>query len=119
MFLQTCTHKKKTSFTTVPNAVSTWVPDLNLNKNLEYTSETPCKYFLHSKSSFKSLYTLNLLFLHIPEYNLPNEKILLLHALLLHNLFFYYEEKFPFNLGSKLNNMLLAFIFLMLQGEAD
>ena len=28
-------------------------------------SETPCKYLLHSKSSFNSLYTLNLL--HIPE----------------------------------------------------
>ena len=44
-----------------------WVPDLNLNKSLEPMSETPCKYFLHSKSSFNSLYTLNLLFLDIPE----------------------------------------------------
>ena len=31
-----------------------WVPDLNLNKSLEPMSETPCKYFLHSKSSFNS-----------------------------------------------------------------
>ena len=40
---------------------------LNLNKTLEHILETPCKYFLTSKSSFNSLYTLNLLFLHIPE----------------------------------------------------
>ena len=33
-----------------------WVPDLNLNKSLEPMLETPCKYFLHSKSSFNSLY---------------------------------------------------------------
>ena len=44
-----------------------WVPDLNLNESLEPMSETPFKYFLHSKSSFNSLYTLNLLFLHISE----------------------------------------------------
>ena len=34
-----------------------WVPDLNLNKSLEPMSETPCKYFLHSKSSVNSLYS--------------------------------------------------------------
>ena len=39
-------------------------------------SETPCEYFLHSKSSFDSLYTLNLLILHIPECNLPLTKFL-------------------------------------------
>ena len=39
-------------------------------------SETPCKYFLHSKSSFNSLYTLNLLFLHIPECKLLKTKFL-------------------------------------------
>ena len=39
-------------------------------------SETPCKYFLHSKSSFNSLYTLNLLFLHIPECKLLITKFL-------------------------------------------
>ena len=43
------------------------VPDLNLNKRLEPMSEIPCKYFLHSKFYFNSLYSLNLLFLHIPE----------------------------------------------------
>ena len=53
-----------------------WVPDLNLNKSLE----PPCKYFLHSKSSFNSLYsyTLNLLFLHIPECKLLITKFLAL-----------------------------------------
>ena len=41
-------------------------------------SETPyaCKYFLHSKSSVNSLYTLNLLFLHIPECKLLITKFL-------------------------------------------
>ena len=39
-------------------------------------SETPCKYFLHSKSSVNSLYTLNLLFLHIPECKLLEKKFL-------------------------------------------
>ena len=53
-----------------------WVPDLNLNKSLEPMSETPCKYFLHSKSSFNSLYTLNLLFLHIQECKLLLTKFL-------------------------------------------
>ena len=45
-----------------------WVPDLNLKKKIEPMSETP--YFLHSKSSFNSLYTLSILFLHIKECNL-------------------------------------------------
>ena len=44
--------------------------------SLEPVSETPCKYFLHSKSSFNSLYTLNLLFLHIPECKLLITKFL-------------------------------------------
>ena len=39
-------------------------------------SETPCKYFLHSKCSVNSLYTLNLLFLHIPECKLFITKFL-------------------------------------------
>ena len=39
-------------------------------------SETPCKYCLHSKSSVNSLYTLNLLFLHIPECKLLITKFL-------------------------------------------
>ena len=34
------------------------------------------KYFLHSKSSYNSLYTLNLLFLHIPECKLLKTKFL-------------------------------------------
>ena len=53
-----------------------WVPDLNLNKSLEPMSETLCKYFLHSKSSINSLYTLNLLFSHIPECKLLITKFL-------------------------------------------
>ena len=52
------------------------VPDLNLNKSLEPMSKTPCKYFLHSKSSFNSLYTLNFFFLHIPECKLLKTKFL-------------------------------------------
>ena len=68
--LQTRTHthkkKKKTSFTTVSSIVylvplifsfRPWVPDQNMNKSLEPMSEIPCKYLLHSKSSFNSLYT--------------------------------------------------------------
>ena len=47
-----------------------WVPDLNLNKSLEPVSETPCKYFLRSKSSFNSIYTL------IPECKLLITKFL-------------------------------------------
>ena len=39
-------------------------------------SETQCKYFLLSKSSVNSLYTLNLLFLHIPECKLLITKFL-------------------------------------------
>ena len=39
-------------------------------------SETPCKYFLYSKSSFNSIYTLNLLFLHVPECKLRITKFL-------------------------------------------
>ena len=42
-------------------------------------SDTPYKYFLHSKSSFNSLYTLNLLFLHIPECNLLVTKVFKTH----------------------------------------
>ena len=54
-----------------------WVPDLNLNKSLKPMSDNPCKYFLHSKSSFNSLYyALNPLFLHIPECNLLLTKFL-------------------------------------------
>ena len=53
-----------------------WVPDLNLNKSLEPMSKTPCKYFLHSKSSFNYLYTLSLLFLHIPKCKLFKTKFL-------------------------------------------
>ena len=52
------------------------VLDLNLNKSLEPMSKTQFKYFLHSKSSFNSLYTLNLLFLHIPECKLLITKFL-------------------------------------------
>ena len=47
-----------------------WVSDLNLNKGLEPMSDTSYKYFLHSKTSFNSLYSLNLFFLHAPECNL-------------------------------------------------
>ena len=41
-----------------------WVPDLNLNKSLEPMSDTPYKYFLHSKSSFNSLY-MQYIYIHI------------------------------------------------------
>ena len=45
-----------------------WVPDLNLNKSLEPMSETPCTcmYFC-TQNLLSTLYTLNLLFLYIPE----------------------------------------------------
>ena len=80
----TLTLTKKTSFTIVfrtelclpSSSFRPWVPDLNLNKSLEPISETPCKYFLHSKSSVNSLYTHNLLFLHIPECKLLITKFL-------------------------------------------
>ena len=75
--------QRKTSFTAVSSTMSTysssfrpWVPDLNLNKSLESILETPCKYFLHSKFSFNSLCTLNLLFLHIPK-RLSNNFVLI------------------------------------------
>ena len=68
--IHTHTHKKKQALLlflelcipTCSSSFRPWVPNLNLNKSLEPMSETPCKYFLHSKSSFNSLYTLNLLF---------------------------------------------------------
>ena len=67
LFLVLCLHS---------SSFRPWVPDLNLKKSLEPMSETPCKYFLHSKSSFNSLYTLNLFFLHIPECKLLITKFL-------------------------------------------
>ena len=69
LFLELCLPIASSSF-------RPWVPDLNLNESLEPMSETPCKYFLHSKSSVNSLYTLNLLFLHIPECKLFITKFL-------------------------------------------
>ena len=66
--------EKKTSFTFL---FRPWVPDLNLNKSLEPMSETPCKpVLLALKIFFNSLYTLNSLFLHIPECNLLITKFL-------------------------------------------
>ena len=79
----TFTLTKNTSFTLLflelclpSSSFRPWVPDLNLNKSLEPMSETPCKYFLHSKSSVNSLYTLNLLYLHIQECKLLVTKFL-------------------------------------------
>ena len=53
------THKKKQALLLFlelclpSSSFRPWVPDLNLNKSLEPMSETPCKYFLHLKSSFQ------------------------------------------------------------------
>ena len=71
---------KDTRFATVPSIMSTYVvqtkgfSDLILNKSLEPMSETPCNYFLHSKSSFNSLHV-GFQYLHL-EHDLPVTKFL-------------------------------------------
>ena len=62
--IRTHTHKKKALLLFLElclpsSSFRPWVPDLNLIKSLEPMSETPCKYFLHLKSSVNSLYILN------------------------------------------------------------
>ena len=99
----TDSHTKKTSFTTVSivlclpsSSFRPWVPDLNWNnKSLEPMSETldQCKYFLHSKSSYKKF--LNALFVQDTASLEPSEVEVKSISLIISKTRFFHYFLFP------------------------
>ena len=64
-----CSVKSNQVFNTFPHKCY-WVPDLNLNKSLEFECQRLHTGTSYTRNPLSNLSTLNLVFLHIPECNL-------------------------------------------------